>query len=199
MIRTIIFDIGMVLMDFCFETCFRKHAEEEEIFQRLLKATVQSPLWDEFDRGVLSDEEILRGFIQSDPGVETQLREVFDDLENIVEKRDYAVPWIEELKGKGYRVLVLSNFPERTYRACREKMDFLDVVDGGILSFQVKEVKPHETIYRLLLEQYELKAEECVFLDDRAENIETAKRLGMQGILFTSREEAEKELRFLGV
>ena len=55
-------------------------------------------------------------------------------------------------------------------------------------------VKPEPGIYRALLEDYDLKAEECVFLDDRAENIEAAKVLGIHGIVVESYKQAVKEL-----
>ena len=65
MITTIIFDIGNVLADFAWETYFQSLGYEEEIFHRVAKATVLNPLWNEYDRGVMSNEEILQGFIDS--------------------------------------------------------------------------------------------------------------------------------------
>jgi putative hydrolase of the HAD superfamily len=44
------------------------------------------------------------------------------------------------------------------------------------------------------MDRYGLKAEECVFIDDRPENIEAAKALGMEGIVFENYEQASEEL-----
>ena len=49
------------------------------------------------------------------------------------------------------------------------------------------------------MEKYDLKAHECVFLDDMQVNIDGAKRAGMEGILFTTKEEALPKLEMLGV
>ena len=65
---------------------------------------------------------------------------------------------------------------------------FLKVLDGGIVSYQVKEIKPGRRIYELLLEKYDLKAEECLFFDDRAVNVEAARNMGIEAIQVTSRE-----------
>ena len=186
-------------MDFNFQICFRAYAPDEETYQKIVKATVQSPVWAEFDRGVWTDEEILEGFIKNDPSIESILRNMFERLEGIIKQRDYAIPWIRELKKSGYQVLVLSNFPKKVYELFQNEMTFLQEVDGGILSYQDQVIKPDKAIYNLLMNRYQLEPQECVFLDDLKDNIKTAKELGMHTILFTTKEEAQDELRKLNV
>ena len=60
-------------------------------------------------------------------------------------------------------------------------------------------MKPEPEIYQTLLAKYGLKAEECVFLDDRQVNIDGAKAQGMEGIVFTSYEDAVERLKEYGV
>lgn len=79
----------------------------------------------------------------------------------------------------------------------KEKMIFLPYVDGAIFSYEHKLMKPDERIYKLLLEKYNLKSDECVFIDDRVENIDSGKRLGIHGIVFENYEQASKELEQL--
>jgi putative hydrolase of the HAD superfamily len=55
-------------------------------------------------------------------------------------------------------------------------------------------VKPNADIYEHLMDKYNLKAQECVFIDDRVENIEAAKALGMKGIVFDNFSQASSEL-----
>lgn len=78
-------------------------------------------------------------------------------------------------------------------------MDFLEYMDGGILSWQDKVIKPDPKIYELLLSRYGLVAEECVFLDDTERNLPQARALGIHTILFRDREQAISELKELGV
>ncbi|MDE5718056.1 MAG: HAD family phosphatase, partial [Lachnospiraceae bacterium] len=105
MITTIIFDIGNVLADFTWEEHYRSFGYSEEILERLADATVKSPLWNEYDRGAMSDEEIIQGFIKNAPGIEKEIRETLRDKKSMVIRNDYAIPWIQKLKGKGYRCL----------------------------------------------------------------------------------------------
>ncbi len=194
MIINIVFDIGNVLAGFVWEKFFRSFGYSEEIFEKLADATVRSPFWNEMDRGKLSDEELLEEFIRNDPSIEKEIREVFENVEGIIQRFDYAIPWIRELKEKGYHVYVISNFSRKAHVECIKALDFLEEIDGGILSYQEKLIKPAPEIYQLLCSKYDLKAEECVFIDDLQRNVEAARKEGMKGLVFESLDQAKVEL-----
>ena len=197
MIRNIIFDIGNVLTDFRWKEFLEDKGFDEAMVKRIAKASVQSPVWNEIDRGVWSMEELMQTFIRQDPEIEEELRRAYGNITGMVTKRAYAIPWIQELREKGYRVYYLSNFSEKAYEDCADALDFLPYTDGGILSYREKLVKPDPEIYRRLLSRYSLEARESVFLDDTASNVEAAERLGIHGICFRTKEQAEEELRGL--
>lgn len=199
MIRNIIFDIGNVLTNFRWKDFLRDKGFDDAMVERIARASVMTPLWNEIDRGVWSVEKLMQEFIKMDPEIEEQLHIAYDNVTGMVTKRDYAIPWIRELKAKGYRVYYLSNFSEKAFVECADALDFLPYTDGGILSFRDKVTKPDEEIYRLLLSRYSLKAEESVFFDDTMANVEAAKAVGMHAVCFRSKEQAEEELEKLGV
>ena len=72
-------------------------------------------------------------------------------------------------------------------------------MDGGILSYKVGLIKPDEAVYRRLIELYRLVPDECVFLDDVAENVDAAEAIGIHGIHFINENQAREELKKLGV
>lgn len=199
MIKTVIFDIGNVLVGFQWEKYYKSFGFSEEIEKRLAEATVLSKDWGELDRGALTTEEVIARFVQNDPGIEEEIYRVSENIGGMIERYEYARPWIKELQQKGLQVLVLSNFSQKAHRECAEALDFLEDVDGGILSYQDKLVKPMPAIYQLLLERYGLKGEECVFLDDLQENLDGAAAFGIHTIRFTDRESAVEELKKLGI
>lgn len=198
-IENIIFDIGNVLVDFCWEKHLSKLGFTGEIYDRVATATVLDELWNISDQGIYSEEEMLEKFISNDPGVENEIRAMYADLSSIVETFPYANEWIRQLKNNGYKVYALSNYSAKAYRECSEKLKFLNEMDGAVLSFQEKKIKPYRDIYNVLLERYNLNPASCVFLDDRSDNIATAVELGMKGVVFTSRFDAVKQLQKLGV
>ena len=199
MIKTIIFDIGNVLAGFEWKAYFRKFGYSKEVLARIAKATVESKAWSEYDRGMLTDDEVLDEFVRNDPGIEKELRESLGNIDGMLVKYDYAIPWVKELKQKGYQVLVLSNFAHRAHHDCKDVLVFLDYVDGGILSYQEKTIKPEPEIYRRLLERYHLVPQECVFLDDLESNLAAAAEFGIKTIHFTDKDSAAAALKELGV
>ncbi|MDE6128740.1 MAG: HAD family phosphatase [Lachnospiraceae bacterium] len=199
MIKTVIFDIGNVLTAFSWQQHYASFGYPAEIVERLGKATVLSPQWNEYDLGNLSEEEILQLFIRNDPALEKELTESLADAGGILKRCDYAIPWIEELRAKGYQTLFLSNFSEKALKDCAHAMDFVPHLDGGIFSCKVHLTKPDPAIYRLLLSQYNLTAEECVFIDDTLPNITAAESLGIHGVHFKELAQAKAALAELGV
>lgn len=199
MIKNIIFDIGNVLADFRWKGFLQDKGFEEEMIERIARASVLSSFWSEFDRGAWTDEELWQAFINADPEIEKELHIAFDNVTGMVTPRTYAIPWLKELKAKGYKVWYLSNFSRKAELDCQESLSFMPYMDGGILSYKEKLVKPDAAIYQLLLKRYNLAAEESVFLDDTLANVEAAEALGIHGIHFISKEQAEEKLRALGV
>lgn len=195
MIKTIIFDIGNVLADFTWEQKYRSLGFTEDVLERVSKATVLSKDWDEYDRGILTDEEILSRFIQNDPEIEAAIRLSQEHFKGLVSRNDYAISWIRELKDKGFQVLYLSNFSRKAHVECADALDFMAYTDGGIMSYTVKCIKPEAQIYQLLIDKYQLIPEECVFFDDRQENLDGARKAGIRTILFQNKEQAVKELQ----
>ena len=163
MIRNIIFDIGNVLTDFRWRDFLRDKGFSEEMIARIAKASVQNVLWRELDRGVWSWEKLMQAFIAEDPEIADELHRAFDNMQDIVTIREYAIPWVKELKSKGYRVWYLSNFSQKIEIECEGALAFRKDMDGGILSYQDQLIKPDAAIYQLLLKRYDLAAQESVF------------------------------------
>lgn len=199
MITTVIFDIGNVLVGFDWRKHYALCGYDEEMVKKLGKATVGNPMWNEYDRGVFSEEETIQGFIDGAPELAEDIRRVLANIKTMITHYDYAIPWVQELKQKGYRCLYLSNFSHKAETECADALDFLPYMDGGILSYKEKVIKPQPEIYQRLIDRYGLIPEECVFLDDTLPNVVAAREMGMHAIHFKDREQALDELRGLGV
>ena len=199
MIKNVIFDVGKVLVEWEPLVAMKKLGFDDATAKAVAAATTDSPEWDESDRSVGTDEEILAMLIGNAPEYEKEIRTFWENISLPIYQYDYARAWIRELKNKGYGVYILSNYGRWTYQNTTEALSFLEDVDGAVFSYQVHQMKPEPEIYQTLLAKYGLKAEECVFLDDRQVNIDGAKAQGMEGIVFTSYEEAVERLKEYGV
>ncbi len=193
MIKTIIFDIGRVLVDWDWEEYLRGLFDEDTA-KAVGEAYFMHPDYDEFDRGVLSTEEILQRFIKTAPNLEEEIRLCFSRMGETVVQREYAIPLIKELKEKGYQVLFLSNYSYQMREFNPEALSFIEYMDGGVFSCDVKMIKPDREIFECILEKYNLTPDECIFIDDNRNNIATANGLGIHGIVFESYNQVREEM-----
>lgn len=199
MIRNIIFDVGNVLVEWECDTFFERFGITGEAREAVSDATVRSKSWDEYDRSLRSNEELLAQFIGNAPEYEREIRLLWENVGMTIHKYDYTSKWIKNLKENGYHVYILSNYSTWTYEHTKKELDFLTEADGALLSCQVHQVKPEPEIYRTLLDKFGLSADECIFLDDRQVNLDAAGEFGIKGIRFTSYEQALADLGRAGV
>ena len=196
MIKNVVFDIGMVLADFCWYSYMTdKLGFSEETARLFGDKVVLTDFWHQLDLGVIPEAEVIAQMKAQVPEYKEEADRFFDDLEFIVKSYDYSRSWILSLKERGYKVWLLSNYPRGTFVLHKEKVfDFVDAADGRVISGFEKMTKPDIRIYELLCDRYGLNPHECVFLDDQQVNIEAARAYGMKGIVFKSYEQAEREL-----
>ena len=198
MINTIIFDIGMVLIDFCWRDMLHGFGLEGEDFEIVANNTVRHPMWEEFDRGIMTTEEVIDAFAENAPEYRRYIEQIFEDPTKMIDQFDYAKPWIRELKDRGYRVYILSNWAKPTYEACLDnELDFLPLVDGAVFSFQEHLIKPDKKIFETICNRYNINPAEAVFLDDNAANVKSSREFGLHTIHFKNYEQGRKELEEL--
>lgn len=195
MINTVIFDIGMVLVYFRWKELFADLGFEGSKFEKIADATVHNPWWNEFDRGNMTVEEIVEKFSEKAPEYKEEIAKIYEHTGEFIEVYDYTVPWIRELKARGCKVYVLSNWSEPVYEGNKNThLKFLEEIDGGILSYREKLIKPEREIYELLCTRYEIDPAKAVFLDDNEANVLGARAFGLNAIHFKAYDRAKEEL-----
>lgn len=198
-IDTVVFDIGNVLTDFAWDGFLKAKGYDDEMIKRIARASVESDDWVEYDKGNLTNDEIVERFVENDPEIGDDLKNAFQNIDGIILKREKTIPWIKALKAAGYKVLYLSNFSKQALEGCPDAMAFLEETDGGILSYRDHVVKPDPAIYHLLEERYGLTPAKTVFIDDTPVNIEAARNLGWKGIIYKDYKQTVEELSEMGV
>jgi len=106
-----------------------------------------------------------------------------------------GVTILHQVRERGFRTYVLSNMLEDWYQMLYRKHAFFAQFDGVVLSCRAGSAKPDLAIYQVLLKTYGLKPEECLFLDDKEDNINAGKRLGIDGIVFKDYGYVQKTLQ----
>lgn len=198
MIKNIILDVGMVLVDFCWEDLLKKLGMSGDTFEAVADATVRTQEWNEYDRSAKSDEEILASLKANAPGYAQQIQLFWDHMDGMIVQYPHAKSWIASLKERGCQVYILSNYARRTYELTKDEgLNFLPLTDGAVFSFETGYIKPEKEIYHVIMDQYGLYPKECVFIDDNAVNLAYPKELGWSTIQFHNFQQVQQELEAL--
>ena len=180
MYKSIIFDIGGVLVDFDPKAYLVDRLCNAEMEEKVYDLTFGSEEWQLLDAGKLSRYDGNQRMLEHAraEGCAFEVQGVLDDWMHILRPRLRMLELVRRLKNHGYCVYYLSNIPQDVLELFQTR-GVLDHFDGGVASCEVHINKPDPRIYQALLDKYQLKADECIFIDDRADNIKAASLLGL--------------------
>lgn len=185
MIKNVIFDFGNVLIDWNPAYLFLPYFDGDEERCRFFTDNVCNREWfTRMDRGEDMDKCVAE--LQTTYPQYAEAVAMFRDrwFEMCNGEIPGMLELILDLKSKGVGVFGLTNWPAETFTEARRRFKTLANIDRYVVSSAVKLAKPDPAIYKLLLSKYSLQPEECVFIDDRKDNVDTAIRLGMSGIVY---------------
>jgi len=199
-IKNIIFDFGGVLMDWNPRYFFKTYFNDDERMEYFLEHIAQTEWNEEQDRGrkLAEGTEIQ---IKKFPEWEKEIRAYYDNWP-VMLKSDipHNVEVLKKLGNTDYELFGLTNWSDETFPYALENYDFFKLFKGKIVvSGTEKLIKPDPKIWHLLLDRYQISAEESVFIDDNIRNIEMAQSLGFHTVHITPETDLEKELMDLGV
>ena len=173
----IVFDIGDVLVRFE----IRQIARDFGLSDALRSGVFDSGLWIWLDTGLVTTGELAKMMCEA---AHTSSRADFLRVTDLLEHFDRsleALPaslMLPELKKAGRRLYYLSNFGTPVIERTMARFPFFSCFDGGVISSHVHMIKPMPRIYEHLCEKYGFRPQDAVFIDDNADNIRTAEKLG---------------------
>lgn len=181
-IKNIIFDIGNVILNFNLEEVLQKFTNNKDEQNFILKNIIHSPEW-------LGNALIDTGYISREDAIEivkdrtnhindTLITDFWYNYNNFAKVDENVLKLIKKLRDRNYKIYLLSNINPYTFEFV-EKSGLFNLVDGYVLSYKEHKVKPFVSIYKTLLERYNLIPNESVFIDDNEKNIITGNSLGI--------------------
>ena len=200
--KTIIFDLGKVIFDYSWDHMYEYYAKlaklsPAEVRERL--AIGHDPVFLDFERGTVSTPEYM-AHIEKLLETRMTIPEFAEGLNSIYEE---AFAGIESILGElelRYLLVALSNTNPVHATEFRERYANQLVYFSYIFcSHELLSRKPKPIIYEQVLRSTGARPEECIFFDDRADNVEGARAVGIQAFQVTSPEEIRAAMKELGM
>ncbi len=188
-IKNIIFDIGGVLLEYRWVDMLMDHGLSRPEALKVGTTMFDDPLWSGMDLTLAGEEQaIIQKYRQKYPEYGDTIAWFINHCEYMHVPRKDVWDRVHQLKELGYTLYLLSNYPETMFHRHTDDASFIRDMSGGIISFQVKQLKPSAEIYQSLLNKYKLIPEECLFFDDRPENTAGAEKQGIHAVTVTSKD-----------
>ncbi|MEM5793121.1 MAG: HAD family phosphatase [Candidatus Aenigmatarchaeota archaeon] len=192
MIKNIIFDVGGVFIKGNSEEFFKKVSKRG----LSLRKGCENIKWDD----VMTGKESLPDFFRrifNQPIDDNEMEKIIDIWVKNWKIDAEMIRFAKKLRKK-YSLYILSNADSEGFKRSKNapKLDFFD---KKFISFEIGLAKPDIRIYQHVLKEIGAKPEECVFIDDKDENVEAAKKIGIHGIVFSNKENLINDLEKIGV
>ncbi|GAA4238059.1 HAD family phosphatase [Postechiella marina] len=180
MIKTIIFDFGNVFINLDIPGAIAKTYKKLEVKEIPEEITAFNGL---YEQGLISTEEFIEFYLENFPNLSKE--DVINTWNYILKDfPEHRLDFLKEIKAsKKYKLILLSNTNDLHINWIKENVpyynDFKACFDAFYLSHEINLSKPNNDIYEFVLNTNTLKANECIFIDDNKDNIESAKKLGI--------------------
>lgn len=198
MIKNIVFDMGGVLVQFKSKDLVKDLPISEEDKDLIVKYVFDSKYWALTDFGMPHVE----AFEYMKKDLPKRLHEIALDRALNWYKPEFLVEGmtelVKEIKDLGYNIYLLSN-AGTNQESFWSKMPCKQYFDGKLISADVKLWKPRPEIYQKFFDKFNLKPEECLFIDDLKDNVGTALLNGMDGIVFKNPKDLRVDLNKFGI
>ncbi len=197
-IKLVAFDLGNVMVDVQEHIPASKLARlsgqpEDRVFEEVFSPEKKAG----FESGKVSWADHASAAIRSlgIPVSEPELRRIYH--ESLIP--DEAVLGIVSEVAEKMQITIASNTSEPHWEWAQENLPFASRFDPPILSYQVGAMKPDAEFYEALIERSGFEPSEIFFTDDRPENIDGARSLGITAFLFTGPDQLVRDLLSCGI
>jgi putative hydrolase of the HAD superfamily len=198
-IRNIVFDIGNVIVRWDPGLICAWTFGETAATADLALSIFADPLWYQLNRGEITEGQAKFAYCDRLGRSPSDLDRLFLDIKRSQDLIPGTVDLMERLVRVGYRLFALSDNVRENVLHLRERYDFWKHFEGVVISAELGFLKPDLRIYEHLLQSFDLKPSETIFLDDVLGNVEGARAAKMHAIQFVDVERAEADLASFGV
>lgn len=198
-IKTILFDLGNVLMKFSHERmCHQIAAVFQVETERVHELIFGSDLHMQFENGVIAEEQFHEN-LESKLGRRCRFGDLKRAAGDIFEPDAEMQNVVDQLRKQGYRLVLLSNTCVTHFDWIQSQFDLLKQFDDFVLSYEVGASKPEPAIFEAALQKIECTPAECFYTDDISAYVEVGRQHGFNAEIFISADNYKEDILKHGV
>lgn len=182
--KNIVFDLGGVVVNWNPERLMQEYPGDPEMPVALFKDGFFNQFWPDYDRGTIDQVSIVKEMSRFSGRRYAECWDFVEFIKHSLRDIPETRQLIKKLAEQGYRLFCLSNMSVEFYDYLKDREVF-HYFEGQIISALEHVIKPEKEIYEVLMERYQVKPEESLFIDDLQSNIEAARQLGFHTVHFT--------------
>ena len=196
-IDTVIFDLGGVLIDWNPEYLYAKIFEDDKEKMDWFLSNVCTPDWNMEQDAGRSFEDATKLLVKEYPEYKKEISAFYERWEEMIKSEIYdTVLILNYLKDLNeVKLYALTNWSSETFPIAKRRFDFLNSFEGIVVSGEEHTRKPYAKIYETILNRFNLEPAHCLFIDDSLENIEGARKMGINGIHYKSSKQLKEALQ----
>ncbi|HLK20614.1 MAG TPA: HAD family phosphatase [Bryobacteraceae bacterium] len=199
MIKTIIFDLGNVIIPFDFKRAYSRLQPLCDYPASEIPARMRgTDLISRFESGKIPARQFVQEF-----SALLELRINYEEFCDLWTSIFLPEPLIQDSLlanlSDRYPLMILSNTNPIHFEMIKSHYPLMRHFRECVLSYEVGALKPHLEIYGKAVERAGCRAAECFFTDDLAPNVEAARKLGMDAVQFQSAGQLEDQLKTRGL
>jgi len=200
-IKYVIFDLGGVLLDWNPEYLYEKVFVGDQEKMKWFLQNVCTQHWNMEQDAGRTFEEGTHILLKTFPEYENEIRLFFDRWEEMLKGEIKGTVLIfNELKRLSkVKLYALTNWSSETFPIAKRRFALLNSFEGIVVSGEEHTRKPYSKIYEITLNRFGLEPEQCLFIDDSLENVEGARKMGINGIHFETPSQLKQALQQLNV
>ncbi len=188
MIKNIITDLGNVVLEFNPLNLVQKYGVNPERIEEVASAIFMGEDWYYWDRDLITKAELENNAVALlNPEDRKLVNNILNSWWEYMEFNEPLLDFYKEQKGEGKKIYILSNYSPDFYEL-KWDQKYYDLFDGQVISCDYKVGKPDPKIYEILIDKYNLKPCESLFIDDLNINLEASRKFGLSTIRYHLKE-----------
>jgi len=197
--KNIIFDLGAVMFDWNPKKIAERFTTDSHLQQRIQTELFFHKNWMDFDCGLVTEEQAITIASKQLTLSVQEAKRLFELVKTSLVLLPKTEDVLKQVKKNNLNAFCLSNISPELFKHLASQHDLFELFDGIVTSGVENTAKPDKRIFEILFERYQLRPEECLFIDDSSANTKTADEMGVTTVTFKGSAGCYRQIyRFIG-